>query len=84
MNINDLLKKINELAKKQKERTLTDDEKQLQHQLRQQYLEEFRKNFLNELKMIKVVNEKGEDVTPEKLKKLNHQNQKIKSIKKKW
>lgn len=64
-----LIKRINELAKKKKEGTITQEELIEQQELRQEYLKQFREGFKSQLKSIKVVDEKGNDVTPEKLKK---------------
>lgn len=64
-----LIKRINELAKKKKEGTITHEELIEQQELRQEYLKQFREGFKSQLKSIKVVDEKGNDVTPEKLKK---------------
>lgn len=70
MSIDDkLIKRINELAKKKKDGSITKAELKEQEKLRAQYIKEFRKGFEQQLKTIKVVDEKGEDVTPKKLKK---------------
>lgn len=63
-----LIKRINELAKKKKEGTITDDELVEQQKLRQEYLKQFRAGFKSQLLSIKVIDEKGNDVTPQKLK----------------
>ncbi len=64
----DLIKKINELAHKSKTIGLTEAEKEEQQRLRQEYLAIFRGNMKNTLMNVKVVDEEGNDVTPEKLK----------------
>lgn len=64
----DLIPEINELAKKSKTVGLSDEERIRQQELRQQYIKLFRANFKTQLKSIKVVDEKGNDVTPKKLK----------------
>jgi len=64
----DLLKRINELANKSKTVGLTEEEKEEQNKLRQEYIKIFRSNFKNTLMNLKVVDEEGNDVTPEKLK----------------
>lgn len=64
----DLIKKINELAHKSKTIGLTELEKEEQQKLRQEYLNIFRGNMKNTLLNVKVVDEEGNDVTPEKLK----------------
>lgn len=64
----ELIKEINELAHKSKMVGLTDEEKVRQQKLRQEYLKVFRSGFMQQLQSIKVVDEKGNDVTPQKLK----------------
>lgn len=51
--------RINELAKKSREEGLSDQEKDEQQALRQQYLKEFRGNFEAVLQGIKVQEEDG-------------------------
>lgn len=64
-----LIARINELAKKKKEGTISPSELKEQQKLRQEYLKAFRSGFKQQLMQIKVVDEKGNDVTPEKNKK---------------
>jgi uncharacterized protein YnzC (UPF0291/DUF896 family) len=66
----DKIDRINELAKKAKGDGLTAEEKSEQLNLRQEYLKSMRSSFKNHLKSIKVVDPKGNDVTPKKLKNL--------------
>lgn len=66
------LNRINELSKKSKSEGLTQEEKLEQQQLRQEYLEAFRRDFQNTLKNVTVIDPKGNDVTPEKLKKFKN------------
>ena len=53
------LNRINELAKKKKEGKLTPTE---------EYLEAFRGGMRNHIEGLKIVDEEGNDVTPDKLK----------------
>jgi uncharacterized protein YnzC (UPF0291/DUF896 family) len=62
------LTRINHLSKKAKEVGLTSQEAEEQKQLRQEYLKTFRGQMVDHLHSIKVVDEKGNDVTPKKLK----------------
>lgn len=62
--------RINELAKKKKEKGLTEDEAKEQSKLRKQYLDSFRKGFKQQLENTKVIDPEGNDVTPEKVKKI--------------
>lgn len=70
--------RINELARKSKDEGLNLKEQKEQKELRSEYLKNVRKSFKNQLKSVKVVDEEGQDVTPEKLKEekrnsgLNH------------
>ena len=61
-----LINRINELAKIAKERELTINELKERDELRQIYLKEFRKGFAQTLSGVKVVDEKGNDVTPKR------------------
>jgi len=65
----ELIKEINALAHKSKTVGLSEEEKQRQQELRQEYLRIFRSGFKQQLKSIKVVDANGNDVTPSKLKK---------------
>ena len=64
------IQRINELAKKKKQVGLTDEEKQEQAELRQKYLTDFRAGFKNHIENIKIVDEEGNDLTSEKVKKI--------------
>ena len=50
-----LIDKINELARKQKTVGLTDEEKELQAELRKEYLRLFREGFKQQLESIEIV-----------------------------
>ena len=65
----DLINEINALSKKSKTVGLSEEEKQRQQVLRAEYIKAFRSGFKQHLENIKVVDEKGNDVTPIKLKK---------------
>ena len=63
-----LIARINELAKKKKIGTITKAELKEQEKLRQEYLKAFRSGFKQQLMGVKVVDEEGNDITPQKLK----------------
>lgn len=63
-----LIARINELAKKKKDGTITSIELKEQEKLRQEYLKAFRSGFKQQLMGIKVVDAKGNNITPQKLK----------------
>lgn len=60
--------RINELSKKKKMGTLTDAEAKEQTQLRKEYLDTFRNSMRETIENVKVVDQEGNDVTPEKVK----------------
>ncbi|GAA0444853.1 DUF896 domain-containing protein [Lentibacillus halophilus] len=64
------LDRINKLAKKSKEEGLTVKEQSEQKTLREEYLQNVRKSFKNQLKSMKVKDPAGQDVTPEKVRDL--------------
>ncbi|WP_145463916.1 DUF896 domain-containing protein [Staphylococcus hominis] len=64
--------RINELAKKKKEQGLTEAEAKEQSKLRKQYLDSFREGFKKQIESTKVIDPEGNDVTPEKLKKIKN------------
>lgn len=72
--MNDLIKRINELAHKSKSIGLTEEEKEEQQKLRQEYLAMFRGNMKDTLMTVKVVDNEGKDVTPKKLKEEQRKN----------
>ncbi|AKG04505.1 MULTISPECIES: DUF896 domain-containing protein [Salimicrobium] len=69
------LDRINALANKKKEQGLSSEEQNEQHELRQEYLQNVRKSFKNHLKGMTVIDPEGQDVTPEKVKRMQ-QNEK--------
>ena len=62
------LDRINELARLSKTRDLTEEEKEEQKKLREDYIKDFRESFRKTLVHTKVVDEEGNDVTPEKIR----------------
>lgn len=57
----DLIKRINELAKKSKSEGLSEEEKSEQQALRTQYIQEFRQGVKNTLNNVYIVDENGEE-----------------------
>lgn len=68
----ELISRINALSRKSKEEGLTEEEKEEQKELRNEYLKMIRGQVENHLTSIKVVDEEGNDVTPDKLKDLKN------------
>lgn len=64
------LARINELANKAKKTGLSEQEAKEQSKLRKEYLEVFRSSMLNTLTSVKIIDPVGDDVTPDKIKKL--------------
>ena len=64
------IERINELARKKKTVGLTQAEQDEQLLLRQEYLEAFRGGMRNHIEGLKIVDEEGNDVTPDKLKQI--------------
>ena len=62
------LDRINELAKKSKNKGLTIQEQVEQKELRDAYITAFRGGMRNTIEGVKIVDEEGTDVTPDKLK----------------
>lgn len=60
--LDERIKRINELAKKSREVGLSDDEKQEQQRLRQEYIAAFRQSLDQTLDQVFVVEENGEAV----------------------
>lgn len=67
------LNRINQLSKKAKTEGLTKEEKNEQQKLREEYIKNFRKQFKDTLHNVTVVDTKGNDVTPEKLRESKRQ-----------
>ncbi|KMK76593.1 DUF896 domain-containing protein [Alkalihalobacillus pseudalcaliphilus] len=65
----DKINRINELSKRSKTTGLSKEEQLEQQKLRKEYIQTFRGAFKNQLHSVKVVDENGDDVTPEALKK---------------
>ncbi len=70
------LSRINDLAKKAKADGLSTDEKKEQTALREEYLQNIRKSFTNQLSSVKVIDPEGNDVTPDKVKQLKNKDKK--------
>lgn len=62
------MSRINELANKSKKEGLTITEQAEQKQLREEYLTAFRGGMRHHIEGMKVVDDEGNDVTPDKLK----------------
>lgn len=55
----DKIKRINELARKQKAEGLTDEEKEEQAKLRREYIEAYKRSLISQLENTYVVDDKG-------------------------
>lgn len=64
------LQRINELAKKKKEKGLTEKEAKEQSKLRRVYLDSFREKFKQQIENTRVIDPEGNDVTPDKVKNI--------------
>ena len=64
-----LIKRINELAKKSREEGLTEEEKAEQADLRAQYIKKFRQGMENTLSNVYIMDKNGNKVKVEKKKK---------------
>ena len=65
-----LLKRINELAHKNKTEGLTTAEKAERNRLRDQYLKNFRAAFRSNIEMMQIFDKNGKELTPEKVKEI--------------
>lgn len=70
------LDRINELANKKKNQGLTELEGKEHTKLRAEYLQNFRNSFKKTIENSKVIDPSGNDVTPEKVKEIQRQNNK--------
>lgn len=70
------INRINELSKKKKEEGLTKEEAKERAELHQKYLEIFREGFKQQIENTKVLDPEGNDVTPEKLKQVQREQNK--------
>lgn len=70
----DLIDRINFLANKAKAEGLTEEEGLEQKNLRKAYLKKFRQKMEGELLNVKVMDPRGQDITPEKLRKAKKNN----------
>lgn len=64
------IQRINELSKKKKAGTLTEEEAKEQTLLRKEYLDAFRNSFRKTIENVQIYDTEGNDVTPEKIKQL--------------
>lgn len=65
--------RINELARKKKAEGLTEAELAEQAKLREEYIEGYRRAVRHHIAGIKLVDEEGNDVTPEKLRQVQRE-----------
>lgn len=68
------IERINELANKKKSEGITDSEAKEQTKLRAEYLQAFRGNFKNTIENTKIIDPEGNDVTPDKVKEIQKNN----------
>ena len=64
------IERINVLARKKKSEGLNPEEAQEQAALRQEYLDSLRHGMRNHIEGMKIVDQEGTDVTPDKLKQI--------------
>lgn len=64
------LDRINELVRKERSEGLSPEEKTEQETLRADYVKAFRSSMKNQIEGMKIVDEEGADVTPDKLKEI--------------
>ncbi|WP_100331012.1 DUF896 domain-containing protein [Bacillus xiapuensis] len=66
--------RINELSKKSKSAGLTEQERQEQTALRQEYLQAFRSSMKKTVEKVRIFDANGDEVTPKKLKEVQKRN----------
>lgn len=65
-----LLKRINELAHKNKKEGLTEAETKERAKLRKEYLKNFREAMRSNIEMMRIFDDNGNEVTPEKVREV--------------
>ena len=65
-----LLNRINELAHKNKEEGLTEAETKERAKLRKEYLKNFREAMRSNIEMMRIFDDNGKEVTPEKVREI--------------
>ena len=65
-----LLKRINELAHKNKKEGLTEAETKEREKLRKEYLKNFREAMRSNIEMMRMFDDNGKEVTPEKVREI--------------
>ena len=66
-----LLKRINELAHKNKKEGLTEAETKEREKLRKEYLKNFREAMRSNIEMMRIFDDNGKEVTPEKVREIS-------------
>ena len=65
-----LLKRINELVHKNKEEGLTEAETKERAKLRKEYLKNFREAMRSNIEMMRIFDDNGKEITPEKVREI--------------
>ena len=65
-----LLQRLNELAHKNKEEGLTEAETKERAKLRKEYLKNFREAMRSNIEMMRIFDDNGKEVTPEKVREI--------------
>lgn len=65
-----LLKRINELAHKNKKEGLTEVETRERERLRREYIKNFRETMRSNIEMMRIYDKEGNEVTPEKVREV--------------